>query len=205
MKTLGVLGSILSLVGSTAGAGVVDFESVVTGTPVNGLAVDGASFTASSLDAFWGDPTVVAESAVYNYVAGHYLIGTTAPGNWLGITFDAPVTGLGFGFSGPTALPFDMTAHVTLYDALGTLIGSESFVSDTITNNQNGGPAFIFEGWADLSSYAGVGRLDVVFSFDSPNTATYKFDNLTFTPVPGPASVAALVGLLASGGRRRTA
>jgi len=200
LAALAAIGTILT---GTAAADVIDFESVANGTPIAGLTIGAATFTSSSLPDNWGNPYVADDSVVYAYVDNSYLIGSCAEGNWLNIAFDGPVTGVGFGFSGPTALPEDMVAAVTLYDAGGGVIANTSFVSDTITNNMNGGPAFVQEGWADLSSYGAISAMRVEFTFALSFSQTYKFDNLTYTPVPAPASAFGLAGLAAVGARRR--
>lgn len=188
---------------TTARAEVVGFDSLTPGTAIDGVSVGGATFSASSLDGTWGNPFVAEDPSSYSYVNERYLIGSTETGNWLRVDFDTAVFDVGFGFSGPTALPEDMTADVTLYDAGGAMIGTASFVSDTITSDLNGGPAFVQEGWADLSAYGEISRMDVVFTFALPFSQTYKFDNLTFTPVPAPASAFGLIAMAALGARRR--
>lgn len=188
---------------ATASADVIDFESTANSTPIDGLTIGAATFTSSSLSGTWGNPFVADDSVVYAYVANNYLIGSCATGNWLNIAFDGPVTDVGFGFSGPTALPENMTADITLYDAGGGVIATTSFVSDTVTNDMNGGPAFVQEGWADLSSYGAISAMRVEFTFALSFSQTYKFDNLTYTPVPAPASALGVAGLVAVSARRR--
>lgn len=186
-----------------AHAQLIDFSTVAPGTAANGLVIDDASFTTSSLPVFLGDPAIVTDNTAFNYVAGNYLIGTATAGNWLAVDFAQPVTGITFGFSGPTAFPEVLTAAVTLFDASSTQIGVFNFDTDTVTNDMNGGPAFVQEALADLTGVATpVARMEIVFTFSLPFSQSYKFDNLAYV-VPTPATALLLPAALVTTRRRR--
>lgn len=182
--------------GAMASAANIDFESVAPGTLVDGLVIGDATFTASSLPVFLGDPSIVTDNTQFMYLSDHFLIGTASAGNFLAVDFAQPVTGLSFGFAGPIGLPEVLTADVTLFDVDSQAIGMYSFDTDTLTNDMYGSNAFVLEGLADLSGVAvGVSRMEVVFTFSLPFSQSYKLDNLTYAPVPAPS--AAMIGLVA--------
>lgn len=191
----------------SASGALIDFSSVPVNTPADGLVVGDATFSASSLPVFLGDPAIVTDNTLYQYVQGNYLIGTAAADNLLAVDFASPVTGISFGFAGPTALPEILTASVTLFGDGGVNLGVFHFDTDTITNDGNGGPAFVQEGLADLSSVTDpVTRMEITFAFSLPFSQSYKFDNLSYTAVPAPSGALALgAGALAMLRRRRHA
>lgn len=194
----------IALVAAAGARGaLIDFSTIAPSTPANGLVIDDATFSTSSLPVFLGDPAIVTDNTQFLYLQNNYLIGTAQPGNWLAVDFAQPVTGITFGFAGPTALPELLTASVTLFDASSDTIGMFDFGTDTLTNNMSGGPVFVLEGFADLTGVATpVSRMEIVFTFALPFSQSFKFDNLAYV-VPAPASALLLPAALVSFRRRR--
>lgn len=197
----------LAAASSTASAAVVDFSSVPIATQANGLVIGDASFSASSLPVFLGDPAIVTDNTQFQYVDGHYLIGTATAGNFLAVDFANPVTDITFGFAGPTALPEVLTASVTLFGEGAVNLGTFPFDTDTVTNDMNGSIAFVQEGLANLTGVTDpVSRMEITFTFSLPFSQSFKFDNLSYTAVPAPSAALTLAtGALMMTRRRRDA
>lgn len=179
--------AVLVAAGSAMGT-VIDFESVAPGTAADGLVIGDATFETSSLPVFLGDPAIVTDNTQFMYLSDHFLIGTASAGNFLAVDFAQPVTGLSFGFAGPIGLPEPLNASVTLYDSNSQSIGVYSFDTDTLTFDMYGSNANVLEGLADLTGVGTpVSRMEVVFTFSLPFSQSYKFDNLSYTPIPVPS------------------
>src|SRR5690606_34064297 len=52
----------------SASGALIDFSSVPVNTPADGLVVGDATFSASSLPVFLGDPAIVTDNTLYQYV-----------------------------------------------------------------------------------------------------------------------------------------
>lgn len=199
--------AVVATAGLSAGADVIDFEGITAGTTLDGLTIGNATFTTSSLGGFLGDPAVFDDGLDFLYLNRNYVLGTAAAGNFIRIDFAQAVTDISFGFGGPIALPEITTANVTLYDDGGGVIAVRAFESDTNTPDLNGGrpgDPFVLEGLADLSDVTDtVSAMEIVFEFALPFSQSYKFDNLAFTPIPGPGSAVLLAAGIAAAARRR--
>ena len=182
--------AVMGGAGSARGV-IIDFESVVPGTAADGLVVGDATFETSSLPVFLGDPEIITDNTQFMYLSDHFLIGTASAGNFLGVDFAQPVTGISFGFAGPIGLPEPLNASVTLYDANSQIIGVYSFDTDTLTFDMYGSNANVLEGLADMTGVGTpVSRMEVIFTFSLPFSQSYKFDNLSYTPIPAPSALA---------------
>jgi hypothetical protein len=202
-KTSRLLAALVTALAAAAvaQAELIDFDSIATGTPLDGLTIGDATFTAPTVGSGnWATPTVVADPTNYLFINGNYIIGPGDEGNLLTVDFASPMTDVAFGFGGGTVSFATITATVTAYDAGGGSLGVLTFTNDiqTVDPSQPGSP-FIFEGLADLSSFGAISSFDVSFS----GYQLYKFDSLAYTAIPTPGALALLGVAGVAGSRRR--
>lgn len=191
MKTV-VPALVLSLLGATAHAASIDFDSMATGGLIT--TVGEVTFTSDT-----GLPLVV--SSIFDTSSGFNYLGVAdtplevfMPGDTVTLAFSLPVTYLAVKFVSSPATPGGLFSIIT--DS-GTVL---SGASPTLTL-PDGGEVFALEFFAstpfsaaDLSS-AGTGLY------------SYNLDDIVYTPVPVPAALpmlgfSVLGGLLISNRRK---
>jgi hypothetical protein len=162
----------------------------LTPRPAHGVSIAGVTFgfTVRGLP---------SRDAVYNSVGPGSLVFIPSPslvGNAAGVlvlAFDVPVESLSFGVALSSLTPFSPGFVVALFDADLNPLGVFGVAT---------APALTFSEGQFRFSGAPVSRVAIVFN---PTAASFAFDNLTFSPVPEPATLLLVGAGLALGAARR--
>jgi hypothetical protein len=182
-----------------AGDPVIDFGTIQTLLPINGVTIGGVTFGFTvggfpSLDAVIDDGP-----GNTNHITVANIEGNAAGA--LSLLFSAPVQAMGYGYavSAPIAPIALQATTVELFDALNNSLGSLSF---------NASPDPLFSGgFAGIGNNTPFARAQVTFS-QALGPSRFAFDNLTYgdlpSSVPEPATLLLTsVGLASIFAKRR--
>jgi hypothetical protein len=181
---------LLAAPGATLADPVTLTFGELTPRPAHGVSIAGVTFgfTVRGLP---------SRDAVYNSVGPGSLAFIRSPslvGNAAGVlvlAFDVPVDSLSFGVALSSLAPFSPGFVVALFDADSNPLGVFGVATAPVLTFSEG--QFRFSG-------ALVSRVVVIFN---PTAASFAFDNLTFNPVPEPATLLLVGAALAVGAVRR--
>jgi hypothetical protein len=169
------------------GATLTTFENPALDPEVNGLVVDGITFSYSG----GNDQVIISDLAgETNNIAPQYVVSVGDNTGTLSLQFASSIDRFGFGYALLGAGTIANGVTISLFDG-ATLVGSETY---TATPD----PQFP-GGFAGVESTLSFNRADLVF--DSASSGAFALDNVRtqVAPVPVPVPEPATLLLLGSG------
>ena len=163
--------------GFPTGATLIDFQTVPLGTEVNGLVINGVTFSYSVGGVPLNGAVVIGDNPTTNNISPPNIVSTGNATGILGIQLAAPVFVLGYGYAifSSGTLPGATTISVfTGATPLGFL--AYTGMSDP----------FLTGGFAGIQSTIEFDRVQVRFNVGE--TRGFALDNLQFASVPEPST-----------------
>ena len=173
-------------VGSAAfptGATLIDFQTVPTGTEVNGLVISGVIFSYAVGGVPLNDAVVIGDGpGITNDIFPPNIVSTGNGTGILGIQLPAPVFLFGYGYAILSIGTLPAATTISVFSG-ATPLGSLPYgaVSDP----------FFTGGFAGIQSTIAFDRVQV--TFNSGETQGFALDNLQFGSVPEPSTVWLLI------------
>jgi hypothetical protein len=161
------------------GATLIDFQTVPTGTEVNGLVINGVTFSYAVGGVPLNDAVVIGDApGITNDIFPPNIVSTGNATGILGIQLPAPVFLLGYGYAIFSIGTLPAATTISVFSGV-TPLGSLPYtgVSDP----------FFTGGFAGIQSTIAFDRVQV--TFNSGETQGFALDNLQFASVPEPSTV----------------
>jgi hypothetical protein len=161
------------------GATLIDFQTVPTGTEVNGLVINGVTFSYAVGGVPLNDAVVIGDApGITNHIFPPNIVSTGNATGILGIQLPAPVFLLGYGYAIFSSGTLPAATTISVFSG-ATPLGSLPYtgVSDP----------FFTGGFAGIQSTIAFDRVQV--TFNSGETQGFALDNLQFASVPEPSTV----------------
>ena len=161
------------------GATLMDFQTVPTGTEVNGLVINGVTFSYAVGGVPLNDAVVIGDApGITNDIFPPNIVSTGNGTGILGIQLPAPVFLLGYGYAIFSIGTLPAATTISVFGG-ATLLGSLPYtgVSDP----------FFTGGFAGIQSTIAFDRVQV--TFNSGETQGFALDNLQFASVSEPSTV----------------
>ena len=175
-----------------AGATLLDFTGLATGTEVNGLVVNGVRFSytvgGSPLN---GAVQIDGGPGATNNIAPQNIVSVGNSTGILGLLLPAPVTLFGYGYA--------ILETATVANATTISIFSGTTNVGTLSYTGALDPTFT-GGFAGIQSTIPFNRVELTFNSSAP---AFAVDNVRFSSVPEPATILMTVAALALVLRRR--
>jgi hypothetical protein len=161
------------------GATLIDFQTVPTGTEVNGLVINGVTFSYAVGGVPLNDAVVIGDGpGITNNIFPPNIVSIGNGTGILGIQLPAPVFLLGYGYAIFSIGTLPAATTISVFSGVMPL-GSLPYtgVSDP----------FFTGGFAGIQSTIAFDRVQV--TFNSGETQGFALDNLQFASVPEPSTV----------------
>ena len=161
------------------GATLIDFQTVPTGTEVNGLVINGVTFSYAVGGVPLNDAVVIGDGpGITNNIFPPNIVSIGNGTGILGIQLPAPVFLLGYGYAIFSIGTLPAATTISVFSGV-TPLGSLPYtgVSDP----------FFTGGFAGIQSTIAFDRVQV--TFNSGETQGFALDNLQFASVPEPSTV----------------
>jgi len=161
------------------GATLIDFQTVPTGTEVNGLVINGVTFSYAVGGVPLNDAVVIGDGpGITNNIFPPNIVSIGNGTGILGIQLPAPVFLLGYGYAIFSIGTLPAATTISVFSG-ATPLGSLPYtgVSDP----------FFTGGFAGIQSTIAFDRVQV--TFNSGETQGFALDNLQFASVPEPSTV----------------
>jgi len=176
---------MIALIVSPATAEVITFDELPGGTPVDGMVIGNVTFGFTSADA-----TIDGGPGTTAFIEDPNIEGDA--NGILTLLFATPVLNVSYGFALNEMTPFDPGTTMELFDVHANPLGSYSQAAGDF------GFGFV-EGENSAASATPIKSAEISFG----NNSRFAFDNLTFTVVPEPSTLACglITGLAGCGYR----
>jgi len=167
----------------STGATLIDFQSMPAGTEVNGLVINGVTFSYAVGGVPLSGAVVIGDGpGITNHIFPPNIVSTGNGTGILGIQLPAPVFLLGYGYA--------IFSNGTLPAATAISVFSGATPLGSLTYGGVSDP-FFTGGFAGIQSTIAFDRVQV--TFNSGETQGFALDNLQFAAVPEPSTVWLLI------------
>ena len=160
-------------------ASLIDFQTVPTGTEVNGLAINGVTFSYTVGGVPLNGAIVIGDSpGITNSIFPPNIVSTGNATGVLGIQLSAPVFLLGYGYAVFSTGTLPAATTISVFSG-ATPLGSLPYTGMS--------DPFYTGGFAGVQSTIAFDRVQVTFNVGE--TQGFALDNLQFASVPEPSTV----------------